>query len=149
MERRHQELLLGCLEILTGFGIAVYWMLFFYFGMEPVNPPTCYFSFEHSFVVSDALLAGLLVAGGGFLAAGKKFGQTISLPCGGGLVYLGAIDVTFNLANGIYTQNISQTLQNAAVNFWCLSFGLSIIVVLCFWIENWSGKSPQPTTPQA
>lgn len=148
MKRRHQELLLGYLEILTGFGIAVYWVLFFYFDMKPVNPPTCYFSFEHSFVVSDALLAGGLLAGGGLLAAGNRFGQVLSLPCGGGLIYLGATDVSFNLVNGIYTQQTSQTLENAAINLWCLGFGLWVIVVLCYWIGNRAGPSPQQLTRQ-
>ena len=137
---------MGCLEILTGFGIAVYWVLFFYFGVKPANPPTCYFNFEHSFVVSDALLAGVLVAGGGLLAAGSRFGQTLSLPSGGGLVYLGVTDVSFNFVNGIYTQQISQTLENAAINLWCLSFGLSMIIVLCYWIGNGAGSSAQQPT---
>jgi hypothetical protein len=144
MKGRQLEVLLGCLEILTGIGIAVFWVLFFYFGLEPVNPPPCYFSFEHSFLVSDALLAGLLVIGGGLLAAGKPSGPAISLPCGGGLIFLGAADVSFNLVNGIYSQAILQTLQNGAVNFWCLSFGLTMIIVLC----NWLGKRPENPAQQ-
>jgi hypothetical protein len=126
-----RQLILGCLEILTGLGIALYWVLFFFFDMKPVNPPAGYLSFEHAFIVSDLLVAGFLAAGGGLLLANRELGRIISLPCGGGLVYLGVTDVSFNTTNGMYTQALSQTLQNAAINLWCVGFGLCLIVVLC------------------
>jgi hypothetical protein len=147
MKRRRQTLLLGGLEILTGLGIALFWVLFFYAGLEPINPPLCYFSFEHSFFVPDVLLAALLLTGGGLLVAENPHGLMISLSSGGGLVYLGTTDVSFNLGNGIYSQGIFQTLQNAAINFWCLGFGLMMIIVLCGWTSKPNAHSSQP--PQA
>lgn len=128
----HRKLLLGYLEIITGFGIASFWILFFFFGLRPETPPPCYFSFEYSFVVPDLLLGALLILGGSLCSTNKEAGRTISLPCGGGLIFLGVTDVSFNLTNGIYAYNISQTIQNAAINVWCIGFGLVLILVLSF-----------------
>lgn len=146
MTKKQQEVLLGGLEILTGLGIALFWALFFCFDLEPQHLPTCYLSFERSFIVPDGLLALLLFTGGGLLAAGNRWGHAISLPCGGGLVYLGAIDSSFNFVNGIYSQGIWQSLQNAAINLWCLSFGLTLIVILCNWVAKLPGERPITNT---
>ena len=58
------ERVIAHIEVLTGLGIALFWVLFFTVGMAPANAPPAYFAFEYSFVLSDFLLAvGLLVAG--------------------------------------------------------------------------------------
>lgn len=141
------QLILGALEILTGLGIAAYWVLFFFFDMKPASPPACYLSFEHSFIVPDALLAGSLLAGGGLLVSKKELGKIISLPGGGGLVYLGATDVSFNMTNGIYAQALSQALQNLTINVWCLGFGLYVIVGLWRSINDQAGGFPRQHGP--
>ena len=52
-------------QLATGFGIIVFWILFFTVGLAPTNPPVCYFAFEHAFPLPDAVLAIGLLGGGG------------------------------------------------------------------------------------
>jgi hypothetical protein len=125
---RQTHVLVGFLEVATGIGIVLYWSLFFLFDVKPTAPPTCYLSFEHSFVLPDLLLSACLCFGGAFAIAGKAR-ALISLPSGGGLIYLGLTDLGFNAMNGIYAQNGFQTLQTLAINGWCMIFGAMLIVI--------------------
>lgn len=105
----------------------MYWILFFLVDLRPTNPPPCYLSFEQAFVLPDLLLAACLCFSGTATIAGTALGASISLPSGGGLIYLGLTDAGFNALNGIYTQNGFQAMQNLAINGWCLAFGATII----------------------
>lgn len=125
---RHRAI--GLLQIFTGLAIALFWVLFLWFDVRPANPPPCYLSFEQSFVVPDAILAGALLFGGTLLWQGKRGGVPVSLPCGGALTFLGVLDVSFNLQNRMYSQSLPQALENLAINLWCVGFGLAIILVL-------------------
>jgi len=40
-------------QLATGFGIIVFWILFFTVGLAPANPPVCYFAFEHAFPLPE------------------------------------------------------------------------------------------------
>ena len=39
--------ILAVLEIATGLGIAIFWLLLFTVGIAPAHPPAAYFAFEH------------------------------------------------------------------------------------------------------
>jgi hypothetical protein len=120
------EYLLGYLEIATGVGIAIFWALFFTVGLAPANPPACYFPFEHAFPLPDGLLGASLLTAGWLLANGKPSGRVLSLPVGGALMFLGALDASFNSVNGIYAEDPLEAL----INPWCFGLGLVIVVVL-------------------
>jgi hypothetical protein len=127
--RRNGARLIGCLEIATGVGIAIFWVLFFTARLAPANPPVCYFQFEHAFPLPDGLLTASLVAAGSLLANGKPSGRVLSLPVGGALMFLGAIDVSFDSVNGLYSGDVFEALQNGAIDAWCFGFGLVIVVI--------------------
>jgi hypothetical protein len=61
-------------QLATGFGIIVFWVLFFTVGLAPLNPPVCYFAFEHAFPLPDAVLAIGLLGGGALAIAGRPEG---------------------------------------------------------------------------
>jgi hypothetical protein len=44
---------------------------------------------------------------------------------GGGLLFLGLVDLSFNTQNGIYTSSLVEGLGNAAVNLWCIAVGIA------------------------
>jgi hypothetical protein len=111
-------------QIATGLGIIVFWLLFFMVGLAPANAPACYLAFEHAFPLADMVLAGGLLVAGTFLIAGRPEGRSLGLMAGGGLLFLGLVDASFNARNGIYIGNLLDGLGNAAINLWCITLGI-------------------------
>ena len=116
------------LMILTGAGIILFWIAFFTVNLVPENAPPCYRAFEHAFPPPDGLLALGLIAAGVLTLRGRPAGRTLSLVCAGGLLFLGVIDISFNLQNGIYGLGIDELISMAAINIWCVGFGAALAI---------------------
>lgn len=99
---RIAERLLGALLIL-GAGITTfYWWSFFTGGDVMVLRARWYTAFESSFPVADGWMAlCMLVSGIGF-ALRRRFAAPFGLMAGATLLYLAAMDITFNVENGLY-----------------------------------------------
>ena len=125
---------IAILEIATAIGLILFWVAFFAVGLAPADPPVGYTQFEHSFPVPDILLAGLfLVAGRCLLGAReecRQLGRSLSLVCAGAVMFLGALDISFNLQNGMYAISLQDTLLALAINTWCVGFG-AVLVFRC------------------
>ena len=122
--------MIACFEIATGLGILVFWILFFSVGLAPAHPPPGYFAFEHSFVLADSMLAVSLLAAGSLGLKGRPIGRILSFMCAGGLIFLGLVDFSFNVRNGIYIGDFLDGVVAAAINIWCVSFGITTAVAL-------------------
>lgn len=118
------------LELLTGLCILLFWIGFFTVGLAPANPPACYFAFEHSFPFPDTILALALIVAAVMLYKNSPIGRDLSLICSGALVFLGVLDFSFNIQNGMYAISVFDTVLNAFVNLWCAAFGLFVPVRL-------------------
>jgi len=121
---------LAWLQIATGLGILIFWALFFTVGLVPDNVPACYFAYEHSFPLADGVLALGLLGGGSLLGRSRPLGRVLVLPCAGGLIFLGLLDFSFNLSNGIYQSGVLDALVAGAINLWCIAFGISLIFLV-------------------
>ena len=117
---------IAILELLTGVGLILFWIGFFTIGLAPENPPQCYFPYEHSFPLPDIILSIAIIASGIFLLKNKESGRTLSLVCSGGLMFLGFLDFSFNIQNGIYMISTLDLILNAFINIWCVAFGLAL-----------------------
>jgi hypothetical protein len=115
------------LEILTGTGIILFWIAFFTVGLAPTHPPECYFAYEHAFPPPDIILSIALIASGILLLKGRPAGVKLSLISAGGLIFLGILDISFNLQNGVYLISTGELISNGFINLWCVGFGLTII----------------------
>jgi hypothetical protein len=82
-----------------------------------------YLAFESAFPVADLLLALSLAAGGVGLIRRRAYGHLFTLSGGSGLVFLGLLDISFNLQQGIYGLGIQETVMNAFINLICLAAG--------------------------
>ena len=118
-------------ELLTGIGLILFWIGFFTIGLAPENPPPCYFAYEHSFPLPDIILAIVILASGMLLLKNKDLGIFLSLVSSGGLIFLGLLDFSFNIQNGIYSASVLDLVLNAFINIWCVGFGAVIAVFLC------------------
>jgi len=121
---------IAILELLTGVGLMLFWIGFFTIGLAPENPPPCYFAYEHSFPLPDIILSMATVASGILLLKNRESGRALSLVCAGGLIFLGVLDFSFNIQNGMYMISTLDLVLNAFINIWCVGFGASMAVLL-------------------
>lgn len=119
---------IAVLELLTGVGLILFWIGFFTIGLAPENPPQCYFAYEHSFPLPDIVMAIFMLAAGMLLIKKRDAGRTLSLVCSGGLVFLGLLDFSFNIQNGVYMISKMDLALNAFINIWCVVFGIAIVM---------------------
>jgi hypothetical protein len=84
--------------------------------------PAAMVDFEWSFIVPDLLwiVAPFLVASH-WLLTGNRKGRIATAVAGGAMVYLGLLDVAYNLRHGQYAT--ARGVLDAAVNLACLLFG--------------------------
>jgi len=125
------------LESITGLGLILFWAGFFTIGLAPAMPPPCYFVFEHSFPLPDLILAVTLIVAARQLSKGRPLGKSLSLVCAGALMFLGLLDFSFNIQNGMYTISTIDLILNAFINIWCVVFGVWIAVKLHGAANGW------------
>jgi hypothetical protein len=113
--------------ILTAVGLVLFWIGFFTVGLSPENPPAGYFAYEHSFPPPDITLAIVLIIGSLMSMKGQAKGAIILAAAGGGLVFLGILDMSFNFQNGMYSISLMDMILNAFINLWCVIFGVVIV----------------------
>ena len=130
MVKDDKRRLIASLEIVTGVGLILFWIAFFTVGLAPDMAPPCYFAYEHSFPLPDGILAILLLIAGILLMRSRPAGRPLSLIYAGALVFLGLLDFSFNLQNGIYLTSIVDLVLNAFINLWCAGFGLAVAIIM-------------------
>jgi len=130
MVKDDKRRLIASLDIVTGVGLVLFWIAFFTVGLAPDKAPPCYFAYEHSFPLPDGVLAILLLITGILLMRSRPPGRPLSLVAAGALVFLGLLDFSFNLQNGIYLTSTVDLVLNAFINLWCVGFGLAVAIIM-------------------
>ena len=118
------------LQTLTALGLILFWVGFFTIGLAPDTPPPGYFVYEHSFPLPDLILAFSLLVAARMLSQGRPAGRTVAIACSGALMFLGVLDFSFNLLNGMYAISPMDLALNAFINLWCVVFGFWTAVAL-------------------
>jgi hypothetical protein len=93
---------LSALLILGAIVTAFYWWSYFTGGDVMVSHARWYTAFESSFPVADGWMALCMSAAGIGLWSGKSWGAQMGLLAGSALIYLAAMDITFDVENGMY-----------------------------------------------
>ena len=116
------------LQLLTAAGLLVFWLLFFTVGLAPADPPFGYFVFEHTFTVPDIILALAFIRAGTWLLSEdgvrRSRGRALSLVCSGALLFLGMLDISFDVRNSFFSLLSLATIVEMAVDAWCIGFGV-------------------------
>lgn len=135
------ERLIPVLQVILAVGFIAFWAL--YFTEQSCRGPleTCaanpakdclpklvacerYRGFENAFPVPDLLfITPLLLVGARGLWRERRYGVVASLMAGSALIFLGLLDVSFNIPNGRYTIDIVEGAMNVLINGICLIFG--------------------------
>jgi hypothetical protein len=122
---------MGFVELIIGTGIILFWIS--YFALQPMRfsdplKNEIYHAFERSFVVPDLVLAILLLLSGGFMLRTRLEGLLLSLVASGMLVFLGLLDISFNLQQGIYTMGLAEACFNGLINLICVAGGVLLVI---------------------
>ena len=128
--------LIARLELLTAAGLILYWTLYFTVGVAPENPPPGYFVFQNTFTYADLILAVILIRAATLLLRPdpiqRVLGRGLSLVCSGALLFLGGLDISFNLQNAVYLTPSFDMFLEVAINIWCLVFGFLLAYEFAF-----------------
>ena len=129
MKRKNRAL--AALLILTGIGTLLYWVNYFAVGDVRVVPERWYTAFEDSFPLADGWMAIASVIAGLGLWRGAPWAARAGLLAGSALIFLAAMDITFNIENGLYALAATSAAMQfeIAINLWTLLLGIATIVV--------------------
>lgn len=120
---------LAALLLFTAAGIVTYWVLFAMDVVEATGEDW-YLRFQRAFPVPDVATALAATAGGVGLLLGHPWGDAFALVAAGGLVFLGLIDISFNVENGLYRKlpgSVEMWLE-VLLNIWTVGLGAWSVV---------------------
>lgn len=107
-----------------------YWIVFFTSGDVQVRADDVYIAFEKAFPPADAWMAFCALLGAIGLWRGRSWGFLFALLAASSSIFLGLMDLTFNLNQGIYAIGGAETLIEILINLTTLLLGPVIIIYL-------------------
>ena len=126
------DTVLAVLLTITAVATAAYWIDFFVRGTVQAGEEDWYLRFERAFPAADAWMAAACAVAAVGLFAGASYGVAFGLAGAGGLVFLGLLDVSFNVQNGLYRRlpASGQMWAELVINVWSIGVGAWLVVAL-------------------
>ena len=140
-----KQRVIAILQLCLTVGFAGFWLLYFLEDTCRVQGPkladclasgstteclkpalACerYLAFENSFPLPDlGYVAPLLLISAWGLWHNRRWGDLAGIMAGSALVFLGLLDVSFNLQNARYSIGLVDAAMNVLINAVCLVFG--------------------------
>lgn len=121
------NLVIGILEIILAVGFILFWTYFFLVENKK-EKSEIYFAFERSFPIPDlGLITPLLIISAIGNILGQRFGVFFSIVSGGALLFLGLIDVSFNVQQK-NLKSKTDLITSFVINIICLAFGTISVI---------------------
>ncbi len=153
LSKQKPQRVIPILQIILAMGFIGFWLLYFLEDACRVqgpkladclasgNPAAClkpalacerYLAFENSFPLPDLgyIVPVLLVSAWG-LWHNRRWGYLAGIMAGSALIFLGLLDVSFNLQNARYSIALTEAAMNVFINAVCLIFG-PLLVRFCW-----------------
>jgi hypothetical protein len=124
---------LSALLIFGAIVTALYWWSYFTGGDVMVTHEGWYTSFESSFPVADGWMALCMLAAGIGLWSDKKWGARAGLLAGSALIYLAAMDITFNIQNRMYALAVNSSAMRFEVFINATTLILGVWTIAACW----------------
>ena len=120
---------LGVLLLVTAVVTVAYWLDFFVRVSVQVVDEEWYLRFERAFPVADGFMALVSLLAGIGLLQGADYGVAFGLVGGGALLFLGLMDVTFNVQNGLFAllPRSAPMWAELVINVWSLVLGTVLV----------------------
>ncbi|HEX3809674.1 MAG TPA: hypothetical protein VHW02_08210 [Rhizomicrobium sp.] len=128
---RTVERILSILLLIGASVTAYYWWSYFHGGDVRVVDARWYTAFESSFPVADGWMSLCAALAGIGLLLNRPFGARFGLMAGATLLYLAAMDVTFDVENGMYALAAANDAMKFEIfiNVTCVLLGIAAIVL--------------------
>jgi hypothetical protein len=119
------DAVLGVLLVVTALVTVAYWLDFFLRGTVQAVEEEWYLRFERAFPVADGWMAVCSLVSAVGLFTGSSYGTVFGLLAAGALIFLGLMDLTFNLQNGMFRllPGSGQMWVEVVIVVWCLALG--------------------------
>jgi hypothetical protein len=112
------------LLVLTAVGTAAFWIGFFAAGDALHSADTdVYLAFETAFPAADAWMASAALAAAIGLARRRAWAIPAGIAAGSALVFLGLMDVLYDLEHALYARPSGAMAVETAINVFCLVVG--------------------------
>ena len=138
---RGHRIVVGVMLAAAAITIA-YWVI--WFGVDRTilasSHAATYYTFENAFPAADGWLALTLIIGAVGLAVRKPWGLLFGLLAGGAGIYLGCMDVLFDLENSIYVapRGVDPSPVFIEISINVLTFTLGAVLTTYIWRHrNW------------
>ncbi len=132
MIRRMSARLVTMLCGVTAAGTTLFWLLFFFApGTVQARETDVYLAFERAFPAADAWMAACCAAAAVGLARGRPWAAVAGIAGGSALVFLGLMDVLFDVEQGVYAEGSAAVAAEIVINAYCLTVGP--ILIAWFW----------------
>ena len=109
--------------VLAALATAAYWGTYFMSGATMVRSDNVYTSFENSFPVADGWMALSYLLAAVFLLKGDRRAVLWGICGGSAMIFLGAIDILFNIEQGLFTHGGPEMAAEIVINLFCWTFG--------------------------
>jgi hypothetical protein len=126
-----RDRILAVLLLLSAIVTVLYWINYYSGGDVRVSDARWYTAYGSSFPVADGWMAVCLFAAGIGLRAGRPWGARFGLLAGSAMLYLAAIDITFDVENGLYAlaAHSNPMKFEIAINVWSLALGVATVLL--------------------
>lgn len=114
--------------IVVGY-LIVFWIYFWFVERKNPENSQVYIAFESSFPLADllCLAPSLLIAAIGLITE-QRFGIFFIIISGGVQIFLGLLDLSFNLQQGQYKGKKTDTILNLVNQGYCFIFGVLYLI---------------------
>ncbi|MFX0085148.1 MAG: hypothetical protein ACFFAU_05710, partial [Candidatus Hodarchaeota archaeon] len=110
MEYTKNDRYIAYLEIFGAILLIIFWIGWFLGILKSFSQGDplyeIYLAFESSFPIADFWIVILLLISASGILTDKPYGSFFAASAGGALVFLGLIDITFNLQQGVYQYDV-------------------------------------------
>lgn len=126
------DAVLAVLLLITAIVTVAYWIDFFVHGSVNVVDADWYIKFERAFPVADAFMATCCTLAAIGLLCNASYGVGFALVAAGALLFLGLMDVMFNVDNGLYgyVRTSWPMRGELVINVWSIGFGLLLLATM-------------------
>ena len=118
------DIIVAVFQILIAVGIIVFWIYFFKYENKNPEKGAIYLGHERSFPPADLgwITPTLLISAVGLLLE-QPFGIFFCIISGSALIFLGLLDISFNIQQGSFKGKKSDMILNLTINLICIVAG--------------------------